>query len=945
MVRTRNEQIMLLLRAGHLLLDAADTTLYGRERERNILATVLNGGILIVQGEAGMGKSRIMREGLSMLRQRHQCTFIGAATEDQALVTYNAWRPILLTLFGLIADNLTNPEAHVSAFLSQHAPAFVERAALLNDLLDLHFPWPQSLLQMNTVLRQQNLQELLITVLQNAFSPHRTTPLTILLEDVHWMDDLSWDLLIMIVRRFRRMNHPLTLVMTTRPPQPASTLASAIGQLTTLGANLVTLDRLDIGMLQRMVEDRIALAPGLLPISIRRALGAVNGNPLFAEELALLVVEQGLLDRISMPPRMRGAVQVPPSMVACVQQRIALRDPATQRTLQMAAVIGRSFMRSDLVNTMQQLAAVTADTVHSHLLALIEIGLRPADGDTYTFRHQSIWEAALSTIAEEDRKQMHAIAGTWIEQQCEDNVNSLRYNAAQLAYHFHYVDPERELRYAILAGEVAAEQYATSQAVVYFSRALDLTHDPEQEYTLLLAREATRAASQLDPEERRADLERLLTLAAHRAPADIAAIYLRYAQFHKDVSDYAAMEQMALAAQAEATDDKQAAEALMLVSRSHHRRYQFEQAQQYAQAALLLARSAADLSLSADIFRILGSIAADTYAYEVALQYHHEALTRYEQLQHLQGVAAELNNIGVVYYTQSDTATARSYYEQARRVSRQIADRQVLSFTTMNLAFAEQDEGELDAALHLLHEADTLFQDLGANVDRVTALNNLGSVYLTLGNYATAEECFQAAVRLNENDPTRRALSYAYLGYLAVVQSEIAAALQYTNAAIALLASIEEQETTLFTYIYRAYALEAAGHYVAAIELAETVVQAWQDAEQPMYVVQARAVQCRCALAQGALDTAWHYGVMLREYWQQGGNVYRIPDGMRVFVTLIDLLIAHNDPEVDVVITSALAWQADTARRIQDPRLRACFLDAPDHQRLHAIVTARRSTE
>ena len=179
------------------------------------------GGLVIVEGDPGIGKSRVVKEWTDRASRLDVRAFTGRASEIDDATQYHAWRPIFDGLLGLegVTDRSTRSE-NVRRLLDT-AGVNAELAPLLGPILSLDLPDNDFTAQMSAEVRSDNTVDMFIALLQQASA---AGPLMIALEDVHWLDSASWQL----VLRARTELPQLLFVMTTRPvaDAPSETAAS-----------------------------------------------------------------------------------------------------------------------------------------------------------------------------------------------------------------------------------------------------------------------------------------------------------------------------------------------------------------------------------------------------------------------------------------------------------------------------------------------------------------------------------------------------------------------------------------------------------------------------------------------------------------------------------------------------------------------------------------------
>jgi class 3 adenylate cyclase len=193
----------------------------GRVDERAALAERLRAleehtsGLVVVDGEPGIGKSRLLADLLERAHAHGVRCLAGAGDAIEQATPYHAWRPIFIALFDLVGvEDIEERRTRVLARV-QANPALAHLAPLLNSVLPLDLPDNQLTAQLTGEVRADNTRQLLVQLLQPtvATSAGRAAPLLIVLDDAHWFDSASWALARQVVAQVR----PLLLVLAARP--------------------------------------------------------------------------------------------------------------------------------------------------------------------------------------------------------------------------------------------------------------------------------------------------------------------------------------------------------------------------------------------------------------------------------------------------------------------------------------------------------------------------------------------------------------------------------------------------------------------------------------------------------------------------------------------------------------------------------------------------------
>ena len=280
-------------------------------------------------------------------------------------------------------------------------------------------------------------------------------------EDLHWCDEASMDLLIETAKLVDEL--PCLFLFAFRPERQAPSWRLK-QWLETEYPHRST----EIALSPLSPQDSGVLIDRLLPDDERseavrtQILERTEGNPLFVEEMASAVLDRG-----------SGGAEglgIPTTLQALITARLDTLDEETRRTLQLASVIGRSFLEPVL-----RAVSGDGDDLGRRLGTLERVGLIAETVRTpereYAFRHTLIQEATYGTILLRGRRELHLRVAQALE---ERYANRLEEFAPLLARHFEEAgDDERTLRYATAAGDNAARLYANAEAVTHYASAIE----------------------------------------------------------------------------------------------------------------------------------------------------------------------------------------------------------------------------------------------------------------------------------------------------------------------------------------------------------------------------------------------------------------------------------------------------------------------------------------
>lgn len=468
-------------------------TLVGREAERAILAEELQallrrgaGSVVMIEGEAGIGKSRLVEDALEKAHALDVITLIGAGDAIEKSTPYHAWRPIFRQLFGLEGSGSEAEawRAHVLArLMAEFGPdsELLRLAPLLDVVLAIDTQDNEITARMTGKVRADNTQRLLVELLQKVTQrghdqPER--PYLIVLDDAHWLDSASWALALLVNRQIQPAD-PLLMIIATRPlsqpwPDEYSQLRRAAG------IRHIELDHLPVAEALALVCQRLGVAS--LPEPVAALIrDKAEGHPFFSEELAYALRDSGLITlengtcRLTVEAdRLEAALDFPDTVQGVVTSRIDRLPPSQQLTLKVASVIGRIFA----VRTLRDIYPIETDRDHlpAYLETLARLDITPLEAQepelAYIFKHIITQEVAYNMMLFAQRQKLHRSAAEWYEQK---QAGDLAPFYPLLAHHWRRAGVvDKAIDYLEKAGEQALHGYASQEAVRFFSRAIEL---------------------------------------------------------------------------------------------------------------------------------------------------------------------------------------------------------------------------------------------------------------------------------------------------------------------------------------------------------------------------------------------------------------------------------------------------------------------------------------
>ncbi|HUG65018.1 MAG TPA: tetratricopeptide repeat protein [Gaiellaceae bacterium] len=701
-----------------------------RERERAVLAASVApvrmgfGTLVELVGEPGIGKSRLaeeLRENCADMRQ------ISLRCEQYETSTpYHAFRPFLRSLLDV---ELNGGAEHNRAALAERLVSVDEElvpwAPLLAAPLDVDVETTPEVDDLEPSFRRARLHGVVSSLLAGLLD----SPTLLVLEDVHWMDDASSELLRHLGTQLS--TRPWLTCTTRRAVEGGFAAAEGTPPLPALTLRLEPLPADDARTLVRAAAGDRRLTDDDLAALMERGAG----NPLFLQELAS-------------PDQAREAPeQMPDSVETLVATRIDGLAPGDRALLRWASVLGASFSGALVADVLEGDSTAASDSeAWDRLGEFVERD--PEVPGAFRFRHALIRDGAYEGLSYRRRRELHARVAAVLEVRTPDAVELLS------LHYYRADDGPATWRYSLAAGQSAQEKWANLEAAEFYERALEVS-DRVSELEQAEIAEVWEALG--DCRQLAGRLEAAgdaFAAARERTPNDAPRhieLMRKQGLLRDDMGRYAdAIRWYNRGLEAtESLEDESERRRLrtqlrLTLAQTRYRQGEFKDSIRRFREVVQEALEVDDRSSLAPAYLILHLIHTQLGSAERAA-YRGLALALYEELGDLKGQASALNNLGIEAYYDGEWVEAIELYERSRALHERIGDDTHVGITTNNIAEIFSDQG-------LLEEADRLFEQVVRTCDAIgyrplaaVARANLGRCAARAGRYADAEDLMQAA--------------------------------------------------------------------------------------------------------------------------------------------------------------------------------------------------------
>lgn len=716
-------------------------------REKLELARQGYGQIVRITGEAGIGKSRLLAEVLEQTDDDEMTCYGNECESYGTHSAYLVWQPIWRAFFDVDPQlSLQQQIDHLEKKLAEINPDFLLRLPLLS--ASLNIPIPDNILTegMDAKVRKTLHESLLVDCLRAWVGP---APLVLVLEDLHWIDPLSLDLLNVIGRAIKEL--PILLLLTYRPLIENHTVSLLPDLINADYLTHIELTELVPAEMKELIVSRWAgfgLRGVVSNALVERLSMRTQGNPFYMEELLNYFHGQGLDLRYDST---WAQADLPDSLHSLILGRIGQLTDRHRITIKAASILGRLFRASWLYECYPLLGSPIQVTADLDTLSRLELLVqeKPAAPLSYLFKHVITQEVAYQSLSYSTRARLHQQFASYIEDAFADDLQPY---LDLLAYHYErsYNLPKKR-EFLRKAGEAAQKIYANEAAISYFSRALEFApqDDHTERFEILLAREQIYGIlRKLDAQQQ--DLATLSELANilndDALRGQVALRQSNYLFFQGNYSESAMFAQRAIDFARQAGDVECEARCYIRWSDVLQQQGNMAEADTCIQQALVIAESINHQDL---IAHSLCGIGMNITGQDAGCAYLQRALEIYRQnAMHHQNEPVVLFNLAERYVFQN-LNTAYDYYQQALDCWRIMGDRRYESLALSRFAnLIVEQRSDYATAQAYCEQALPLSIESFDRLGEMSTLFSFGYIALVQNNYLLTRSYAEQALKI-----------------------------------------------------------------------------------------------------------------------------------------------------------------------------------------------------
>jgi tetratricopeptide (TPR) repeat protein len=711
--------------------------LVGREKEFETLKKLLvltgesEGQTVLIAGEAGIGKSRLVAELQKYARNKKITMLTGRCLFKQGTQPY---QPFIEAIGNYFDIKGIGSDDHLREFINEKSPDLTYLLPIYRMFLNIKDQEEVSL---------ESKEQLWDAIYKLIVKISSERPIIIYLDDIHWADDDSLDLFYYASRN--TTSEKVMFVGTYRSEDLLVTSGGKEHPLLVLQRQMNREGELTVIELKRLTVEHIRdMVVSLFPDSdfgesfYEMVFTETEGNPFFAMELIKLFKSEGIIEKVDGTHCLRedyNRIVIPSKIHDVVMMRISRLNDEERELLEVGAVEGDSF-HSDTV-------AVCLDLRRIHVLRKLQALERdhhiihPQD-KMYRFDHGKIREILYDSILPELRSEYHLMIGDTLA----DTYEGQDFMAANIAHHYlEGKDHKKALPYLITAGEKARTVFANDLALKYYGNALEIISTLEKS-----------DRDKIHAKGKDVVLEGM---------GDVSLLIGKHDNAFEHYNSLINFEDIAITRKSD---------VLRKLGVVYSNKGENEKALDLLNEA---EKAFSDMSDQEDIRKIIGRIRFTRARILKSQGFYDEAKKNIDKGCYLLGEegnyierAEAFNNLGNILYDQGEYAQALEMYSRSLKLREEVGDQKGIADTYINLGNVHYELGNYSTSAEMTEKGLDIRRKIGFRAGIAGGYNNLGTIYQDMGRFEEARSMYEKSLEIHSeiDDVPRIALTFANLG-------------------------------------------------------------------------------------------------------------------------------------------------------------------------------------
>ena len=760
-------------------------------------------GVIYVNGEIGIGKTRLIDEFRNKLEEAHSIRWLYCSNEEIIRQPLNPFKYLLTNYFkqslnNSIEENKNSFNQKIDLLISKlqknlhadknknedttHIHNELERTrSILGAMVDLH--WVGSLYeQLDPQLRFENT---LFAFYNLIIAECSLQPVIIEIEDAQWLDNDSKELLNVLARNINDL--PLAIVISSRYLDDGSKFSLNLDS---------SIPHCDIELEHLSFEGTKSLTEQLLGDKVDKSSAAflkekTNGNPFFIEQLILDFKERGYWKKRNevftleiadthikegkrTPFSLTTEETIPSTINSVLLSRFDRLTSEIKEVVQTASVLGKEFeiqVITQMLKDVDDLLTKIKAAEKKQIWAVIE-ELK------CVYKHTLLRDVVYNMQMRARLRELHLLAANSIMKLSGDafTLKTLE----QYGYHFgvgNNIINENNL--ITLTKELLSDN--KDAVIEYLNLQKDLANKYKKNY---------------NNEETIEKCEQVITIAEMLGDFKIETEYMVIK-----------------------------GSVLQLTGK-------FDEAQNVFKKSLRKAENNNDLSNMGKSYSALGRVREDKGDYELAISCQEKAIHLFEKIQEKAGLALSIGSMGDIYYEKGDYNKAMNFYNKQLLINKEAGNKKGIHIAVESMGDVLKEQGDFNHALKYLGKSLKILEEFDDKVGISMTIGNMGNVYYDKGDHANAIMCYEKQLLISENLGHKKGISAALgnIGNIYVEKNDFKQALKYLERSLKILEELGDKTSISMVvgnignlYINKGKLEEAMIYYKKQLKICEVL--------------------------------------------------------------------------------------------------------------------------
>jgi tetratricopeptide (TPR) repeat protein len=802
------------------------------------------GSVIFLVGEAGIGKTALIEQFSQNILKYYSGIQYAYAQCDQVAGDVSPYAPFIQILNNLTEQAAKKGDNWFVDYMREIGPDILGMVPAVGSLLttaakSLDFVWQRR--HQKEEPPQQFGQQDIFQQFTNSFLniAIKKNPLLICIDDWHWADTSSTNLLFNMARQLNKS--PILLLATYRPDD-AKVREHPILNVRAEMERYKLCASIELEFLNR--DEIVSYLNHRFPKNqikqdfVDWLLNITSGNALFTTEYIKLLLKENLLTNEGQLIGDLNQIAPPTNVEAVIRTRIGYLDRDARDMLAYGSVEGEQFttlLLSRLLD-IKPLSLIgrlrTIEETHQLIASLGHQSVYEQQTTVYRFVHALIHRTLYNMLETEERKEIHRLL---LELRGEiynkaDDVTKLKLLPDLMTHAAEAQDYLAQGRYALAAAREALQNYAHVEALKHCSiglQALAKIAKPETEITnlrlrLLINRGWTEGF--MGDLQQAIETNRQAETLARELGDNLRLFWILNTMGfdwrnleNYDQARYCYEEAISLAIQ---MDDKaKLGAAYHGLADIYWKQGQPEQALEWAQKALTISEETGNKYALAQSYHQMGLVYKSLGNHDLALDWFQRATAINKELENKGALAWNYMNIASIYHSQGNDEQSISFYQQALAICREIGDRRGESIIARGLGRIYLDLNDPDQAMVCYRNALNFWEKAGSKTEIMWAHQGIGGAYFQQGKYDQALEQYQTVLALGEEGEISYGLAGVYynIGLIHKARGEFNQALERLEEAFERWHKVDNKQAQAKAIQNMGNIYETQGNYKQAI--------------------------------------------------------------------------------------------------------------------------------